>query len=243
MTHLLLSLATAGVLVGAADPNEAVRSGREALDHWGRYPWYDAKADDLHPLDLSPPWWEAWLPNFNLPSTGWRPSFPGTLLQWVAWIAIALALGLMIYLLTRTFLARRRSSTPEATVRTASDEAEDRRRVEALPLLPSRRQFDLLAEAEAEYRMGHFSQAIIYLFSYQLVQLDKRQLIHLAKGKTNRQYVGELGSRRPLRRLLEQTMVAFEDAFFGQHAIDQHRFESCWTRLGEFETLTTEGLA
>ena len=40
--------------------------------------------------------------------------------------------------------------------------------------------------------------------------------------------------------LVEQTMVAFEDAFFGHHPLDQTRFESCWFRLGEFDILNAE---
>ena len=34
---------------------------------------------------------------------------------------------------------------------------------------------------------------MIYLFSHQLVQLDRHQIIRLAKGKTNRQYLREVG--------------------------------------------------
>jgi hypothetical protein len=63
----------------------------------------------------------------------------------------------------------------------------------------------------------------------------------LSKGKTNRQYLREVGHRAPLRQLVEQTMVAFEDAFFGRHSLDQTRFESCWFRVGEFEKLNAEG--
>ena len=43
-----------------------------------------------------------------------------------------------------------------------------------------------------------------------------------------------------MQGLIEQTMVTFEEAFFGNRAIDRVRFESCWTRLGEFETLAGE---
>ncbi len=74
---------------------------------------------------------------------------------------------------------------------------------------------DLLAEARRHYQAGNYGAAIVYLFSFQLVQLDKRQIIRLAKGKTNRQYLREVGPRAALLRLVEQTMVAFEDVFFG----------------------------
>jgi hypothetical protein len=38
-------------------------------------------------------------------------------------------------------------------------------------------------------------------------------------------------------------MVAFEDVFFGNHPLDRNRFESCWTRLDEFEALAAQGQA
>jgi hypothetical protein len=64
--------------------------------------------------------------------------------------------------------------------------------------------------------------------------LDKRQLIRLTRGKTNRQYLGEIWGRADVRAILERTMVAFEDVFFGHHVLERARFESCWTRLAEF---------
>ena len=59
---------------------------------------------------------------------------------------------------------------------------------------------DLLAEARRHYQAGNYGAAIVYLFSFQLVQLDRRQIIQLAKGKTNRQYLREVGPRDPLRK-------------------------------------------
>jgi hypothetical protein len=80
----------------------------------------------------------------------------------------------------------------------------------------------------------------MYLFSYQLVHLDKHHLIRLAKGKTNRQYLRELRAQNEesdgqgLRGILRRTMIAFEDCFFGDHAIEKNRFEACWQRLDDF---------
>jgi hypothetical protein len=72
------------------------------------------------------------------------------------------------------------------------------------------------------------------LFSYQLVALDKRHVIHLAKGKTNRQYLRETRSREPLKNLLQRTMISFEDVFFGHHDLSRERFEESWQSLDEF---------
>ena len=71
----------------------------------------------------------------------------------------------------------------------------DADRVEALPFHVRAASGDFLAEARRLYDAGHYSEAIVYLFSYQLVQLDKHHVIRLAKGKTNRQYVRETRQR------------------------------------------------
>ena len=84
---------------------------------------------------------------------------------------------------------------------------------------------------------GDFNRAVVYLYGYQLVQLDKRQQIELAKGKTNRQYLWELRSRREMKNLLEPTVVAFEDTFFGEHDLDRSRFESLWQNVDRFHQL------
>ena len=76
----------------------------------------------------------------------------------------------------------------------------------------------LLGQAREYYLAENYDEAIIFLFSYELVELDRRSLIRLAVGKTNRQYLRELGARTALASLLGQTMVAFEDVYFGTTA-------------------------
>ena len=126
------------------------------------------------------------------------------------------------------------------------------RRIEALPYPVARANLSLLDQARNFYQAGNYAAAMIYLFSHQLVQLDRRQIIRLAKGKTNRQYLREVaghlghhvlvvgGSAELLCRLVGQTLVAFEDVFFGHHDIDRRRFEACWSRLPEFESLLAQ---
>jgi hypothetical protein len=110
-------------------------------------------------------------------------------------------------------------------------------RIESLPFHIARPQTNLLAEARRHYLAGDYGEAMIYLFSYKLVQLDKSHFIRLARGKTNRQYLGELRRSLPLWRILYSAMVAFEDVFFGHHPLSRERFEACWNRLDEFHQL------
>jgi hypothetical protein len=214
-----------------ADPEQSVDSGRKALDSWNGYPWYDRATDELRRVDPPKP-----PPPASPPSPGTGNFTLGPILQVMAWTVIALGLALVIYLLWRAFVLRPRE------LQEAEDEARagQAARMESLPFPVAPGKLDLLTEARRHYEQGNLRQAIIYLFSFQLVRLDRQQFIHLAKGKTNRQYLRELGPRQTLRWIVEQTMVAFEDVFFGNHAIDRGRFESCWTRVSEFERLTAE---
>jgi hypothetical protein len=91
-----------------------------------------------------------------------------------------------------------------------------------------------LAEVRRLYEAGNYDQAVIYFFSFQLVQLDHHQFIRLEKGKTNRQYLRELHAHRSLRGLVEQVMLLFEDVFFGGRQLSRNQFDVCWQRLDEF---------
>ena len=207
--------------------SDPVTNGRDALNHWFGYPWYDGKTDGLRRVKLSRPWNPDW---------GWSFHFPASLLQWAAWVAIALLLAGMVYLLVRAFLRRERKAgeNEEEPVGGAD-------RVESLPLPVGGRRLDLLAEAQRCRQQGDYGRAIIFLFSHQLLQLDKHGRIHLGRGKTNRQYLREIRPWPSLGGLIEQTTLVFEDVFFGHHALERPAFEACWSRLEEFEKMVESG--
>jgi hypothetical protein len=46
--------------------------------------------------------------------------------------------------------------------------------------------------------------------------------------------VAELARQPWLQELLRNSMVAFEDVFFGHHALAPERFEGCWQNLDRF---------
>lgn len=226
------------VLRQTGESDDSVEAGRDALSQWGRYPWYDADSDGLQPVDIVEPWNWDWLSN-------WFNFGPGSMnfnwLEWLFWGAIILVLCFLTWLLFRAFM---KSSLASEKLLEAEGESpeEERRRIEALPE-PARRRTRLLEAASRCYQEGDFNEAVIYLFSHQLVCLDKNFLIRLARGKTNRQYLRELGQRDRLKRMQADTTVAFEDVFFGGHTIGQERFERCWNRLAEFEALAAGGPA
>jgi hypothetical protein len=212
------------------DPADSIARGREALDD--SYPWYDASDDAVRRIEVeatTEPWDLDWNGGFRWPRMSW--------LAYLALALLGLLLAWLVYALVRAYLRRETQLAAEGGTRHVTA-LSDASRIEALPFPLSRdAATDLLAAARQAYEQGHYGEAIIYLFSHQLVELDKHQHIRLTRGKTNRQYLRELSSRRPLQSLLEPTMVAFEDVYFGDHPLDRQRFESCWSRLGEFHQL------
>lgn len=222
------------------DTPDGVAAGREALSRGNRFPWYDRRQDDVRRLNVMPRETEqkrddAWTGQpvttttpRNLPDLSWI----GRLLQWIGLAALVLLLGFIAFTIATAFLKEEISET--STVRKVVETRRDADRVEALPFHVRAGRGDFLAEARRLYEAGQYSDAIVYLFSHELIELDKRHVIRLAKGKTNRQYVRESRRRPSLAAVLELTMVAFEEAFFGHKSISRDMFECCWQRLDEF---------
>jgi hypothetical protein len=156
----------------------------------------------------------------------------GAVLQVLGWLALAALITVIIILAARAFVSREVTETQARRVVQTLKQAD---KVEHLPVQIQADEGDFLATARRHYEAGNYSQAIIYLFSYQLLQLDHHQIIRLAKGKTNRQYLRETKRRPELRGVLEATMIAFEDVFFGKHPLDRARFEACWNQLAVFQ--------
>lgn len=218
--------------LGDVDDQASIEHARGALSRgWGsRFPWYDESNDDVKPLRIPPPPKPR---SWNVPR--WSFNLPGSALSRVAWIVLVVLVIALAWLLWRAYLAReaRQAATqPETQRRIVSDAS----RIEALPFAIRRTATDLLGEAERCYLEGNYSEAVIYFYSYLLVALDRGQIVRLAKGKTNRQYLRELGGRPRLREILTLVMVAFEDVFFGQQPLSQHRFEQCWALRHEFHS-------
>jgi hypothetical protein len=237
LTMLALALAPQASIAGSTDAEE-VDQGRQALGREG-FPWYDKQADAPRPVHVDVPW--------NITNSRRKSSGPGWRLggigvwEWVAIIVLVAALAAIVWLAIRAYLSREETvvAVDSARVRQAAA-VDDAARIEALPFRIRRRDIDLLAEARRLYEEGKYGEAMIYLFSYQLVEMDRHQVIRLAKGKTNRQYLRDLRRRPSLREIVERSMVAFEEVFFGGHVLDRARFEAVWRQLGQFTSFLTQ---
>jgi hypothetical protein len=207
--------------------------GEEARQALGRegFPWYDKKADAPRPVNVDVPW------NISKP----KGNMPGSpFWEWVAIIILTAALVTIVWLLIRAYLNREEMTAAVDSTRVRHAAVDDAARIEALPFRIRRGDVDLLAEARRLYEQGKYGEAMVYLFSYQLVEMDRHQVIRLAKGKTNRQYLRDLRRQPSLREIIERSMVAFEEVFFGGHVLDRTRFEAVWHQLGPFTSFVTQ---
>ncbi|NIP85135.1 MAG: DUF4129 domain-containing protein [Planctomycetales bacterium] len=242
--RLLARLLLAGLLLVLAGPHpragaaeDAVEAGREALQRTGWYPWYDAGADEVRRIRVQPP------EEAQRTAPTWDPFLDGDRFTPLAWIGIVTLLAALVYLLVRAYLARQHRRQEGATPGGPHAVGQQVDRVEQLPLRIRRPAADWLAAAGQHYLAGDYREASIYLYSHLLLQLDRRHLIRLNRGKTNRQYLRELGPWASLQGLMENAMVLFEESFFGKRQLDRARFEAVWQRMDEFETLVAQAAA
>ena len=88
---------------------------------------------------------------------------------------------------------------------------------------------DLLGRAAAHAERGEFEQAMLFFHAWQLVELDRRGGLALARGKTNGQYAAEVAAAAPaVAPLFRRSSRLFEDAFFGDLPVSRTDFLAVW---------------
>ncbi|PQO36706.1 DUF4129 domain-containing protein [Blastopirellula marina] len=231
-----------------------VEHGREAFTNIPQANWYNGESDDLQTIPVpgetkmpesrpgAPPKPKTPTTKTTTTTTGgggnWLPSIGGipfgTLLIYTVVLAILAVIG---YLIFRAVQAGGSAGVAGKGKSSLTQEEKTRQvdKVEHLPFEVKKKDANLLDEARRCYEGGNFNEAIVYLFSFQLLELDKGHIIRLAKGKTNGQYLREIGRDRNLRQILQGTMNAFEDVFFGNRQLTRDRFERCWSQLSAFD--------
>lgn len=245
---LMLVVASANLsAIEMSEPEVAVEVAKSSLSSRWDYNWYDGSTDELARFDVAPPanmdWFEAWFKGWGEFWDVWNIA---DLFATFGWVCIAVILAVIAYLLIRAYLESEQGTALSSVSSHAESAAETLARIESLPIDVRDPHADLLAEARRHYRDNNLPEAIIYLFGYQLVELDKLHCLRITKGKTNRQYVREViqhtqrGPTPALAGHLQQTMRLFEDSFFGGHAPGKAAFEACWNRLEQFQTLLTQ---
>ena len=225
---------------------EPVEAGKSALKT-AAPPWYDAENDTIKSLELEAESkadrarsdWKPEKKNWTIDWSWWPDfSFLGEFIRYIGWLVLVAVLALVIYLLVKAFMNVDPGITSSGS---SSDEHYDSRadqeRIENLPVPVTARKGNFLHIARQYYEAGEFGDAIIYLFSHRLLQLDRAGQLRLTKGKTNRQYLREIKKSQDLQKILGRTIVGFEEVFFGQHTLTRERFEECWRQNDHFEQL------
>ncbi len=202
--------------VDLRQPKEAVDAGRRALDRWRPYPWYDRETEHLR---LSVPADVRWTMQVA---------------RQIGWWGIGIILAALAFFMLRAAVRRQPAHPARRTEKRLAAKSSTGQNIEALPASVRGNIRDLLGESRQFYQQGDYSRAIVCLFSYQLIQLDKNQLIHLAPGKTNRAYLHELRRLESLQTMVADTMIAFEEVFFGNRRLERSRFDHCWGHLDAF---------
>ncbi len=209
LVALFLTSATFGAGLTIAAEVEGVEAGREALQAQS-YPWYDRQTDDTRTLQAEPyqstathgprdvdhghlkSLWEwNWNPKSQPAATGGTnvslpPFSTGMFLNGFGWTLLLLAIGVVTYFLVKSIM-RDDELPPIEEPLALQDKPKPEFRIADLPIPIPTNTGDFLAEIRRHYASGDYGLAMVYLFSYQLLQLDQHQIIRLSKGKTNRQ--------------------------------------------------------
>ncbi|WP_218934261.1 DUF4129 domain-containing protein [Rosistilla ulvae] len=233
--------------IPAADDQTSEAIGRQAIHALGDPPWYDRDEDRIKAIPVEST--DASEDDVAARTSGYQQSGPPkpqgsnnlnsileALGQVVAWSVLAVLVLLIVAAIGYAFMLREREHRfrRSGMADDEREESETTERLERLPVQINQPASNLLNESKRLMEAGRYNEAIIYLFSHELVQLDRHQLVRLARGKTNRQYLREIRQSNDLLEILHSTIHAFEDAFFGDHTITRQRFQSCWAQLDRF---------
>lgn len=185
-------------------------------------------------------WWQRFLTNLWGPGSGIGNGGLSDFFSWIASIwrvlfltLLAILVSTLVYFLLRSetfrlFIARRGQSVEE-------DVEQQRAKVSDLPFEIEQPLLGLRAQAERLWNLGDYSKAIVYLYSYLLVELDQANCIRLERGKTNGIYIRELTPWKSLTDYMKPSVRLFELAYFGRREIDRASFEALWSRIATFE--------
>lgn len=242
---------------------DAVESDRDAARRGSNRVWYDAEKDEIRfpssqfeSNDISDrhesiasrksnSFWRRWFgdwsdSNGNTPWTGLTDFFEALLQAWRLLLILLLVLIVFttLYLLARIGVLPGFNKPKKSSTRGENIELQ-KAKISDLPFEMEQPVGGLRAQAERLRGQGDCSKAMLYLFSYLLVELDSKHCIRLERGKTNGGYLRDLRSRPWLQSYLQRAAGAFEWVYFGRHSLDATTFDALWDQLTTFESQIT----
>ena len=95
----------------------------------------------------------------------------------------------------------------------------------ALPFAVPDATGDPEASFNAACAVGDWTRAVVWLYAWQLLALDRVGVVRLLPGKTNRGYQREVSALQPIRTALSATIEVFERTYFGHHPATRNEVE------------------
>jgi hypothetical protein len=240
---------------------DAVELDRDSARRGSNRVWYDSEKDEIRfpasqlenndvsdrhesiASQKSNSFWRRWFGDWSGNSNGngtWGglTDFFETLLQ--AWRLLLMLLLVLIFATTLYLLARMGVLPGFNKPRKSPPRGEDielqKSKISDLPFEMEQPVGGLRAQAERLRAQGDYSKAMLYLFSYLLVELDSKHCIRLERGKTNGGYLRDLRVRPWLQNYMKRAAGAFEWVYFGRHSLDATTFDALWDQLTAFES-------
>ena len=201
-----------------------------------RYPWYSSSNGSARFLPQRPQRETQQVK--EKPQREYRPVEPkkpddGGVFWWLVSTFILVILALVGWFCYRSL--QMRSTRRKFQI---EEELRRRRRVETLTEEAKDYYDDLKSATLAAREQGDFRRATIFLFSWILVELDKREFILLDKGKTNLEYFRELNDHESEQAIYRVAMTEFERVYFGGQPITRDEFDSrLYLLLDSFESI------
>lgn len=227
-----IALAAASPPPAAPASNTTAEPAAKALAR-GNYPWYDAQADALKPVE--PPYQPA-EPKIRVPSSGGsNAAFDAG--QWVVFVLIALGLAALIAVIAWAWSRGQFASDP---VPSSTAPERSPTRVGDLPAGLGAIDGDPLAEAARLRASGDYAGAIVRLFAHQLLALDRHRLARLMPGRTGRQLVRSVANAS-VRDLVTPALRLFEEVYYGHNAPSAEAFEAVWEKAQTLERMLAAG--
>ncbi len=245
---LLCALLMLGLAQASTAASEVSDQDRAIIGRSTNSVWYDAKKGSVHPTRYSRPInvedrHDSIAGPVNRTTSTWWTSFWRTVGDFFSWIfrgwQILLLISLITFLVIVAFIIFRNGFRFQVLMNKSNEKSsleKEKAKLLDLPFEVEQSLVGLRAQAERYRAAGDYSKAIIYLFSYALVEMDGARCIHLERGKTNRVYLRELRDHDLLRGFTYQLVQAFEYAFFGKHELSQEAFERIWQQVHSFDS-------
>jgi len=189
------------------------------------------------------------LPDY--PSQDWDWQWPDWWLDFTDWVGNLFSgwgerevylflLGLMLIFLLIVFVFLARTNWGPRALQARADKQQRRRRAIATEELPFEWEAGALTveglwqQALQAKEAGNFRLALMFLYSYLLIELDAQQQLRLRRGKTNRDYSRELGRSSNAYGCFQATMLTFEQVFFGRYEVTRSQVDDLFAQVAKW---------